>query len=52
MTAPPDLVECGNCKRWFAAAAPDEVFYHATCACRREEAAGTPASLSESAEAR
>jgi len=36
MTPPPDLVECSNCEGLFAAASTDEVFYHATCRCRRE----------------
>lgn len=36
MTPPPDLVECANCDCWFAAAATDEVFHHATKRCRRE----------------
>ena len=38
MTPPPDLVECANCDCWFAAAATDEVFHHATQRCRREAA--------------
>jgi len=36
MTPPPDLVECANCDCWFAAAATDEVFHHASKRCRRE----------------
>lgn len=36
MVPPPDLVECCNCDCWFAAAATDEVFHHATARCRRE----------------
>ena len=36
MTPPPDLIECSNCDCWFAGASLDEVFYHATCACRRD----------------
>lgn len=31
-----DLIECANCDCWFAGASLDEVFYHGTCACRRE----------------
>jgi hypothetical protein len=37
MTPPPDLVECANCDCWFAAAATDEVFHHATQRCCREK---------------
>ena len=33
---PPDLIECANCDGWFTGASLDEVFYHATCACRRD----------------
>ena len=36
MTPPPDLIECSNCDCWFAGASLDELFYHATCACRRD----------------
>jgi hypothetical protein len=39
MTPPADLIECANCDCWFTGASLDEVFYHATCACRRELAA-------------
>ena len=42
MTPPPDLVECANCDCWFAAAAVDEVFHHATARCRRERAEAVP----------
>jgi hypothetical protein len=42
MTPPPDLAKCVNCDCWFAAAAPDEVFRHATGQCRREEADPSP----------
>jgi hypothetical protein len=35
---PPDLAKCANCDCWFAAAATDEVFHHATKRCRREQA--------------
>lgn len=42
-TPPPDLVECTNCDCLFAAASPDEVFYHATARCRREAAAPSAA---------
>ena len=34
MTPPPDLAKCANCDCWFAAAATDEVFHHATKRCR------------------
>jgi hypothetical protein len=33
MTPPPDLAKCANCDCWFAAAATDEVFHHATRRC-------------------
>jgi hypothetical protein len=36
MTPPLDLVECTNCDCLFTAAAPEEVFHHATGRCRRE----------------
>lgn len=36
MTPPADLIECANCDCWFTGASLDEVFFHATCACRRE----------------
>lgn len=36
MTPPADLIECANCDCWFAATSVDEVFYHGTCACRRD----------------
>lgn len=39
MTPPSDFIECANCERWFTGSSLDEVFYHATCACRRERAA-------------
>lgn len=39
MTPPPELVECANCDCWFAAAAPDEVFHHATKRCSRHDKA-------------
>jgi hypothetical protein len=42
MTLPPDLAKCANCDCWFAAAAPDEVFHHATRQCRREKADPAP----------
>jgi uncharacterized protein YktB (UPF0637 family) len=35
MTVPPDLARCAHCECWFAAAAGDEVFFHATRGCRR-----------------
>ncbi len=35
MTAPPDLARCAHCESLFAAAAIDEVFFHATRGCRR-----------------
>lgn len=48
MTTPAlELVECTNCDCLFAAASPDEVFYHGTARCRRE-AAATPAAAPES----
>lgn len=34
MTPPSDLAKCANCDCWFAAAATDEVFHHATQRCR------------------
>jgi hypothetical protein len=37
MTPPSDLAKCAHCNCWFAAAADDEVFHHATQRCRREE---------------
>ena len=43
MTPSGDLVECANCDCWFAGASLDEVFRHATCACRRELAASPDA---------
>jgi hypothetical protein len=36
MTPPPDLAKCANCNCWFAVAATDEVFHHATKRCRSE----------------
>jgi hypothetical protein len=39
MTPPPELVECANCDCFFAAAAPDEVFHHATKRCSRHDKA-------------
>ena len=49
MTTPAlELVECTNCDCLFAAASPDEVFYHATARCRRE-AAAPPANAPETA---
>jgi hypothetical protein len=41
MTPPADLIECANCDCWFSGTSLDEVFYHATCACRRELASAT-----------
>jgi hypothetical protein len=43
MTPPADLIECANCDSWFSSALLDDVFYHATCACRRERSAAPPA---------
>ncbi len=43
MTPPADLIKCANCERWFTGASTEEVFYHATCACRRELAANADA---------
>jgi hypothetical protein len=42
MTPPPELAKCANCDCWFAAAATDEVFLHATQRCRspKTDAAG------------
>ena len=37
MTPPPELAKCANCDCWFAAAATDEVFHHATQRCRTRE---------------
>jgi hypothetical protein len=42
MTPPADLIECTNCDCWFAGASLDDVFYHATCACRQERATAPP----------
>jgi hypothetical protein len=43
MTAPPELARCAHCECWFAAAATDELFFHATRGCRRMmPAASTP----------
>ena len=39
MTPPPDLAKCANCDCWFAAAATEEVFHHATKRCRSEKSA-------------
>jgi hypothetical protein len=41
MTPPADLIECANCDCWFTGALLDDVFYHATCACRRDPASAT-----------
>jgi hypothetical protein len=37
MTPPPDLAKCANCDCWFAVAATDEVFHHATKRCRSQK---------------
>lgn len=42
MTPPPDLAKCVNCDCWFAAAATDEVFHHATQGCRRKDDGPAP----------
>lgn len=42
MTPPADLAKCANCDCWFAAAATEEVFHHATKRCRSEKAAAPP----------
>jgi hypothetical protein len=42
MTPPPDLAKCANCDCWFAEAAPEEVFQHATRQCSREKADPSP----------
>ncbi len=53
MTPPPDLAKCTNCDGWFAAAATDEVFHHATSrCCRREVRRHAEASSDPAAEAR
>jgi len=39
MTASPELARCTHCECWFAAAATDEVFFHATRGCRRTASA-------------
>jgi len=47
MTPPSDLAKCANCDTWFAAAATDEVFHHATrrcCSDKPEPAAFTDSS--------
>ena len=49
MTPPSDFIECANCERWFTGSSLDEVFYHATCACRRQLAAPTAAPTAASA---
>jgi hypothetical protein len=46
----PDLIECANCDDWFAGASLDEVFYHATCACRRDAAAAKAARDADAAQ--
>lgn len=38
MTPPSDLAKCSNCDCWFAAAATDEVFHHASARCCRDAA--------------
>jgi hypothetical protein len=35
MTPPSDLARCSHCDCLFAAAASDEIFFHATRGCRR-----------------
>jgi hypothetical protein len=42
MTPPADLAKCSNCDCWFAAAATEEIFHHATKRCRNEKAASSP----------
>ncbi|HEX2832436.1 MAG TPA: hypothetical protein VHW00_05435 [Thermoanaerobaculia bacterium] len=42
MTAPPDLARCAHCESLFAAAATDEVFFHATRGCCRRNAGRSP----------
>lgn len=37
MTPPPEIAKCANCDCWFAVAATDEVFHHATKRCNREK---------------
>ena len=49
MTPPADLIECANCDCWFTASSVDEVFYHGTCACRRD-ASTPPAALDSDAQ--
>ncbi|HEX6086494.1 MAG TPA: hypothetical protein VF266_18340 [Thermoanaerobaculia bacterium] len=44
MTPPADLAKCANCDCWFAAAATEEVFHHATKRCRKEVVTGFSAS--------
>ncbi|HET8797259.1 MAG TPA: hypothetical protein VFO89_06220 [Thermoanaerobaculia bacterium] len=39
MTVSPELARCTYCECWFAAAAADEVFFHATRGCRRNGSA-------------
>jgi hypothetical protein len=48
MTPPADFIECANCDRWFTGSSLDEVFYHATCACRRELTASPEAATAAS----
>ena len=42
MTPATDLVQCANCDGLFTSASSDDVFYHATCGCRRDAPAVSP----------
>jgi hypothetical protein len=43
MTPASELIECTNCDCWFMDASLEDVFYHATCACRRDLPSATQA---------
>jgi hypothetical protein len=42
MTPATDLVQCANCDGLFTSASSDDVFYHATCRCRRDAPPASP----------
>jgi hypothetical protein len=37
MTPASDLARCINCGSWFACSSVDEIFYHATSRCSRDD---------------
>jgi hypothetical protein len=37
MTPATDLARCINCDSWFAGSSVDEIFYHATSRCSRDD---------------